>query len=65
VKVNKKHKNSVFTELFDNKEKIIELYSAIEGKTYPADTEIEINTLQDVLFLDRVNDISFTIEVSS
>jgi predicted transposase/invertase (TIGR01784 family) len=61
LKLNKQYKNSVFTELFGSKEKILELYSAIKGESYPADIEIEINTLQDVLFLDRINDISFII----
>jgi hypothetical protein len=38
-----------------------ELYCALAGITLPADTPVTINTLQDVLFMDRVNDISFEI----
>jgi len=53
---------SVFTTLFGNEEKIKELYSAIEGKTYPDNVKIEINTLQKALFLSRLNDVSFTID---
>jgi predicted transposase/invertase (TIGR01784 family) len=33
----------------------------LEGVTLPADTPVTINTLRDVLFLDRINDISFEI----
>jgi hypothetical protein len=32
------------------------------GKSYPPDTEIEIATLDDVLFLDRRNDVAFVVE---
>ena len=59
---NREYKDSVFTLLFSDKAKLIELYNAIEGTNYPPDTEIKINTLEDVLFMNRKNDISFTID---
>ena len=62
MKINKNYKSSVFTELFGTDEKIIELYCAIDGKPYPENAEIKINTLQDALFMDRLNDVSFTID---
>jgi len=62
LKINKNYKSSVFTTLFGTEEKIIELYSAIEGKPYPENAEIKINTLHDALFMDRLNDVSFTID---
>jgi hypothetical protein len=58
---NKKYKNSVFVSLFDDKHKLISLYNALTGSNYPPDTEVEMNTLQDILFKDRYNDLSFTI----
>jgi hypothetical protein len=48
--VNRKYKSSVFADYFNDGEKLIEAYNAIEGKNYPKDTEIRINTLTDVLF---------------
>ena len=62
MKINKNYKNSVFTALFGTEEKIKELYSAIEGIPCPENAEIKINTLQDALFMDRLNDVSFTID---
>ena len=59
---NKKYKDSVFTRLFSDKKNLIELYNAIENTNYSANTDIQINTLEDVLFMDRVNDISFIID---
>jgi len=58
---NTKYKDSVFSFLFSDPDLLRELYCALEGITLPADIPITINTLQDVLFMDRVNDISFEI----
>jgi hypothetical protein len=59
---NKKYKSSVFSLFFDDAEKLIELYNAIENTNYAKDTPIEINTLEDALFPDRLNDISFLLD---
>jgi len=60
--VNKKHKSSVFSALFSNPHALRELYSAIEGVDISSDAVIEINTLSDVLYMEQLNDISFTID---
>jgi hypothetical protein len=56
------HKSSVFTGYFSDAKKLIELYNAIEGTDYPEDTRVEINTLEDALFRNQINDISFTMD---
>ena len=58
---NIKYKSSVFSFLFSEQNVLRELYSAIKGVVIPDDVPVKINTLQDVLYLDRVNDISFAI----
>jgi predicted transposase/invertase (TIGR01784 family) len=40
----------------------LELYNAIENKNYDKDTEIEITTLENVMYWDMRNDISFLID---
>jgi hypothetical protein len=55
------HKSSVFTSLFGDKERLLELYNAIEGTSHKDTSIIDINTLPNVLFLNQQNDISFTI----
>jgi len=62
VKTNRNHKDSVFTRLFSEKSNLLELYSAISGKSYPESTKIEIVTLSDVLYMDQINDIAFVME---
>jgi predicted transposase/invertase (TIGR01784 family) len=56
---NRTYKSSVFTSYFSDGEKLIEAYNAIEGKDYPKGTTVLINTLEDALFMERINDISF------
>jgi hypothetical protein len=56
---NTRYKDSVFSFLFNNPDILRELYCALEDVTLPEDIPVTINTLQDVLFMDRVNDISF------
>ncbi|MDR0516541.1 MAG: hypothetical protein LBH25_05790 [Fibromonadaceae bacterium] len=57
----RKYKASVFASLFSDKKRLLELYNAIEGTSYKDPNMININTLEGVLFPDRMNDISFTI----
>jgi predicted transposase/invertase (TIGR01784 family) len=57
--VNRNYKSSVFASYFSDEDRLIEAYNAIEGKQYPKDTEVKINTLTDVLFMEQINDVSF------
>jgi hypothetical protein len=61
MKTNIKYKNSVFTLLFSDPALLRELYCALDGVTLPPDAPVSINTLEDVLFMDFINDISFEI----
>jgi hypothetical protein len=38
------------------------LYNALSGTHYDESADIAINTLSDALFMDRINDVSFTID---
>ena len=61
MKTNIKYKNSVFSLVFSNPDILRELYSALRGITLPDDVPVIINTLEDALFMDKINDISFEI----
>jgi hypothetical protein len=55
-----KYKDTVFRALFSsNPAYLRELYEAIEGITVSPDTEIKLNTLEDVLYRNNLNDLSF------
>jgi hypothetical protein len=58
---NVKYKASVFSMLFSDPDILRELYCALDKVSLPADIPININTLNDVLYMDKVNDLSFEI----
>ena len=59
---NRNYQDSVFSKLFSNEETALELYNALSGTSYGPETKIRITTLNNVLFLEKYNDLSFTIE---
>jgi len=48
MSVNREYKNSLFTTLFNDVEKLLSLYNAVSGSDLPLDTPLEIATLEDV-----------------
>ncbi|MDR1728772.1 MAG: hypothetical protein LBT74_12760 [Acidobacteriota bacterium] len=56
---NRKYKDSVFSRLFSDPDVLRELYAALEGVPVPDGTPVTVNTMENVLFMGRVNDVSF------
>ena len=59
--LHRNYKDSVFRLVFGEPEKMIEIYNAIFDTDYPPDTEIDINTIEEVFHKTQKNDISFTL----
>jgi hypothetical protein len=57
--VNRGYKNSVFAALFDDEDKLRELYAALEDVDYDPALPIVITTLRDALYMNQLNDLSF------
>lgn len=55
------YKDSVFRMLFNDKEKVIELYNAIFDTDYSVNTQVDFATIEEVLFKTIKNDIAFTL----
>ena len=55
------YKDTLFTRLFNDPDVLRELYSALEGVSLPPDIPVTINTLENVLYKNMFNDISFEI----
>jgi hypothetical protein len=58
---NSHYRDSVFSILFNDPEALRGLYSALEGVPVDPSIPVSINTLSDALYMERYNDISFTI----
>ena len=57
--VNNKYKDRLFKFIFKEKEDLLQLYNAINGTDYNNPEDIEVNTLEDVIYMGMKNDISF------
>ena len=57
--VNRQYKDRLFKLVFSNKEDLLQLYNAINDTNYNNPNDIEINTLDDVVYMGMKNDISF------
>lgn len=58
---NRNYKDSLFRMVFKKKRDLLELYNAINGTDYRDPEELEINTLDNVLYIGKKNDVSFVI----
>ena len=60
--VNRTYKSTLFIMLFQDKNNLLELYNAISGKHYTDPGILEINTLENAIYMTVKNDISFLID---
>jgi predicted transposase YdaD len=58
---NAKFKDNMFSKLFRDPDILRELYCALSNVSLPPDIPVTINTLDDVLIIDKFNDVSFEI----
>ncbi|MCQ4635430.1 hypothetical protein NE619_01695 [Anaerovorax odorimutans] len=61
-KAKRSYKDGTFRTLFNNEEKLLELYNALSGSHYPKGTKVRIVTLEDAIFGDIKNDLAFIID---
>ena len=59
---NRTYKSTMFIMLFEDKNNLLELYNAISRKNYTDPGMLEINTLENAIYMTLKNDISFLID---
>lgn len=62
MRVNREHKDRLFKFIFQKKENLLELYNALNGTSYDNPEDLEIVTLEDVIYMRMKNDISFILD---
>lgn len=58
----REYKDRLFKFVFKDREKLLSLYNALNGSHYTNPEEIEITTLEDVIYCNMKNDVSFIID---
>ena len=59
--VNRAHKDRLFQRVFADKRDLLDLYNAVNHTDYADPDELEITTLEDVIYMSMKNDMSFII----
>ena len=59
-----KYKDSVFRMLFNDKKELLSLYNALTGKNYTDTSDLEITTLEDVIYITMKNGLVMKIIIS-
>lgn len=62
IRLNRKHKDKLFRYLFKDKRHLLDLYNALHGTDYTDPEELEVVTMEDVIFMKMKNDLSFIID---
>ena len=60
-KLNTKYKDRLFRLIFHEKKELLELYNAVNESDYTDPEELEITTIEDVVYMGIRNDLSFII----
>mgnify|MGYP001075298897 FL=1 len=61
-KVNRNYKDTVFRMLFQDRENLLSLYNAVNGTAYEDVDGLMITTLQDAVYMNYKNDVSFVFD---
>ena len=61
-KVNRNYKDTVFRMLFQDRENLLSLYNAVNGTVYEDVDGLVITTLQDAVYMNYKNDVSFVFD---
>lgn len=56
------YKDRVFRMLFKDRERLLELYNALNDTDYTSCEDFEVNTLDNAIFIKMKNDVSFVID---
>ena len=62
VVADRKYKDRVFRAVFKEKKDLLELYNALRGSDYTNPEDLEINTLENAVYMKMKNDLSFLIK---
>ena len=60
--VNRLYKSRIFAMLYSDRKDLLDLYNAVSGKHYEDPELLEINTLENAIYMSMHNDLSFLID---
>ena len=64
VAANRKYKDTVFRKLFSDRKNLLSLYNAVNGTAYTDETQLEIVTLENAIYMGMKNDLALIINTN-
>ena len=60
---NRRYKSRIFAMLFSDRNELLKLYNAINGTSYDDPDLLQVNTLENAVYMSMQNDVSFIIDM--
>ncbi len=64
LKAKRVHKDTIFRMLYLDKENLLSLYNAVNGKDYKNPDELQIVTLENAIYMGMKNDLAFIMDTN-
>ena len=64
LRANHQYKDTVFRMLYRDKENLLSLYNAMNGRNYTNPEELQIVTLENAIYLGMKNDLAFIMDMN-
>ena len=61
-RINREYKDRLFKLIFKEKKDLLEHYNAVNNTRYSNPEEVEINSIEDAIYMGMKNDISFLVK---
>ena len=63
LKAKRSYKDTIFRMLYHDKENLLSLYNAVNGKDYTDPEELQIVTLENAIYMGMKNDLAFIMDM--
>ena len=64
LKAKRVYKDTIFRMLYLDKENLLSLYNAVNGKDYKNPDELQIVTLENAIYMGMKNDLAFIMDMN-
>ncbi len=64
LKAKRVYKDTIFRMLYHDKENLLSLYNAVNGKDYKNPDELQIVTLENAIYMGMKNDLAFIMDMN-
>ena len=64
LKAKRLYKDTIFRMLYHDKENLLSLYNAVNGKDYTDPEELQIVTLENAIYMGMKNDLAFIMDIN-